>query len=73
MGIGWRRYWWRLWDLGVSGWVGNTMTSMGKGLDGSTFNDVLTKVSDTKTVDANTVTDPQGKVTKTTITCIKAS
>jgi hypothetical protein len=55
------------------GWVGNTMTSTGKGLDGSTFTDVLTKVSDTETSDANTATDPQGKVTKTTITCKKSS
>lgn len=54
------------------GWVGNTMTSTGKGLDGSTFTDVLTKNSDTSTTDVNTATDAQGKTTKTTIQCRKA-
>ncbi|MFY9719399.1 MAG: hypothetical protein WAK16_07120 [Candidatus Cybelea sp.] len=55
------------------GWQGNTMTSTGKGLDGTTFTDVLTKVSDTKTIDQNTATDPQGKTTKATITCMKTA
>jgi hypothetical protein len=54
------------------GWQGNTITWTGKGLDGSTFTDVITKDSDTKTTDQNTVTDAQGKVTKTTITCMKS-
>jgi hypothetical protein len=55
------------------GWQGNMITWTGKGLDGTTFTDVITKDSDTKTTDQNTVTDPQGKVSKTTITCMKAS
>jgi hypothetical protein len=55
------------------GWQGSVITWSGKGLDGSTFTDIITKDSDTKTTDQNTVTDPQGKVTKTTITCMKAS
>jgi hypothetical protein len=55
------------------GWQGNVSTWTGKGLDGSTYTDVTTKDSDTKTTDINTVTDPQGKVTKSTITCTKAS
>ena len=55
------------------GWQGNVITWTGKGLDGSTFTVVITKNSDTKTTDQNTVTDPQGKVTKTTITCTRAS
>lgn len=55
------------------GWQGNTITWTGKGLDGSTFTDVITKVSDTQTTDANTATDPQGKVTTTKITCTKSA
>jgi hypothetical protein len=55
------------------GWVGNVSTWTGKGLDGSTTTDVTTKDSDTKTTDESTVTDAQGKVTKTTITCMKQS
>jgi hypothetical protein len=55
------------------GWQGNTITWTGKGLDGSTFTDVITKVSDSETTDANTGTDPQGKVTKTTIHCTKTA
>jgi len=55
------------------GWQGNTITWTGKGLDGSTFTDVITKNSDTQTTDQSTVTDAQGKVTKATITCTKAS
>jgi hypothetical protein len=54
------------------GWQGNTITWTGKGLDGSTFTDVITKVSDTQTTDDNTVTDAKGKVTKTTIACTKS-
>ncbi|MBV8116541.1 MAG: hypothetical protein JOY69_01705 [Candidatus Eremiobacteraeota bacterium] len=57
----------------ASGWQGNTITWSGKGLDGTTFTDVITKVSDTKTTDDNTTTDPQGKVTKVTITCTKSA
>lgn len=55
------------------GWVGNTITWTGKGLDGSAFTDVITKVSDTKTTDASTVTDAQGHTTKAMVTCTKAS
>jgi hypothetical protein len=55
------------------GWQGNMITWTGKGLDGSTFTDVITKVSDTETTDANTATDPQGKVTKTMIHCMKSA
>ena len=55
----------------TSGWQGNAATWNGKGLDGSTVTDVITKVSDTETSDANTATDPQGKVTNVTITCKK--
>ncbi|HZY96463.1 MAG TPA: hypothetical protein VFE35_05130 [Candidatus Cybelea sp.] len=53
------------------GWQGNTATWSGKGLDGSTVSDVITKVSDTETSDANTTTDPKGKVTNVTIVCKK--
>lgn len=55
------------------GWKGNTMTMSGKSFDGTTFVDVITKVSDTKTTDASTVTTAKGKVTKNMITCTKAS
>ncbi|MGA8534294.1 MAG: hypothetical protein WB615_09335 [Candidatus Tumulicola sp.] len=58
--------------IGTSpGWQGNTITWTGKGLDGSTSTDVITKVSDTQTSDASTVTDPQGHATNITITCTK--
>lgn len=53
------------------GWQGNTATWRGKGLDGTTVRDVITKVSDTETSDANTTTDPKGKVTNVTIVCKK--
>lgn len=55
------------------GWNGNTLSSSGKGLDGSMGSDVLTKVSNTETVDHFTGTDPKGKVTKTVTTCKKTS
>lgn len=55
----------------TSGWQGNTASWSGKGLDGGTFADVITKVSDTETSDANTTTDPKGQVTNVTITCKK--
>ena len=55
------------------GWVGNTATWTGKGLDGGTFSDVITKVSDTEYNDASTATDAQGKTTNTPIHCTKAS
>jgi hypothetical protein len=54
-----------------SGWVGNAATWSSKGLDGSSTGDVITKVSDTETSDANTTTDPKGMVTNVTITCKK--
>ena len=54
------------------GWQGNAATWSATGLDGSKTGDVITKVSDTETSDANTVTDPQGKVTTVTITCKKS-
>lgn len=53
------------------GWQGNTATWTGKGLDGSTVRDVMTKVSDTETTDAITATDAQGKVTNVTTSCKK--
>lgn len=53
------------------GWNGNTMTSSGKGLDGSVASDVLTKVSNTETIDRSMLTDPKGKVTRNVITCKK--
>jgi hypothetical protein len=56
-----------------SGWQGNTVTWTGKNPDGSSDTDVITKVSDTETSDASTVTDPQGKVTNLTISCKKSS
>ncbi len=55
----------------TSGWQGNTASWNGTGLDGSAVADVITKVSDTETTDANTTTDPKGKVTNVTITCKK--
>jgi hypothetical protein len=55
------------------GWQGNTALWSGKGLDGTTFTDAITKVSDMETSDLSTTTDPQGKVTKVTITCKKSS
>lgn len=55
------------------GWQGNIITWTGKGLDGTTFTDVITKVSETETTDASTVTDPQGKVTKNAIHCTKSA
>jgi hypothetical protein len=55
------------------GWQGNTITWTGKGLDGSSGTDVITKISDTQTSDASTATDPAGKVTKVTIHCTKAT
>ncbi|MGC1986232.1 MAG: hypothetical protein WA668_12680, partial [Candidatus Cybelea sp.] len=55
------------------GWSGNAMTWTGKGLDGSTITDVITKVSETETSDANTVVDSTGKSTPTSITCKKSS
>jgi hypothetical protein len=53
------------------GWQGNVASWSGKGLDGSSVSDVITKVSDTETSDANTATDPKGVVTKVTISCKK--
>lgn len=55
------------------GWNGNTITWTGKGLDGSTFTDDITKISDTETNDIATLTDAKGKVTKTTIHCTKSA
>jgi hypothetical protein len=55
------------------GWQGNTITWTGKGLDGSSSTDVVTKVSDTQTSDDSTSTNPAGKATKTTIRCTKAA
>lgn len=53
------------------GWQGNVATWSGKGLDGSSYGDVITKVSDTETSDVNTMTDPKGQATTVTITCKK--
>jgi len=55
----------------TSGWEGNVANWSGKGLDGATFGDVITKVSDTQTSDVNTMTDSLGKTTTVTITCNK--
>jgi hypothetical protein len=55
----------------TSGWQGNVASWTGNGLDGRAFSDVITKVSDTQTSDANTLTDSQGKTTNVTITCKK--
>jgi len=55
----------------TSGWQGNIASWSGRGLDGRTFSDVITKVSDTQTSDADTLTDSQGKTTNVTITCKK--
>ncbi len=56
----------------TSGWQGNVASWSGKGLDGGSFADVITKVSDTETSDASTTTDPKGMVTNVTITCKKS-
>ncbi len=55
----------------ASGWQGNAVSWSGKGLDGTTFSDVFTKVSDTETSDANTITDPKGMASNVTISCKK--
>jgi hypothetical protein len=55
----------------TSGWQGNVASWSGKGLDGRTFSDVITKVSDTQTSDTSTLTDSKGKTTNVTITCKK--
>lgn len=55
------------------GWQGNTATWTTKNLDGSGGTDVVTKVSDTETSDAQTSTDAQGKTSSTTIHCTKSS
>jgi hypothetical protein len=55
------------------GWQGSTITWTGKNPDGSSATDVITKVSDTETSDANTATDPQGNTTSRTIRCVKSS
>lgn len=57
----------------TSGWQGNVASWSGKGLDGGSYSDVITKVSDTETSDANTTTDPKGVVTNVTISCKKSS
>lgn len=57
----------------ASGWQGSTASWSAKGLDGTVVTDVITKVSDTQTSDANTSTDPKGKVSRVTITCTKNS
>lgn len=57
----------------TTGWQGTVATWSGNGLDGGSYSDVITKVSDTETSDANTTTDPKGKVQKVTITCKKSS
>ena len=57
----------------TSGWQGNVASWSGKGLDGSSVSDVITKVSDTETSDASTTTDPKGVVTNVTISCKKSS
>ena len=53
------------------GWEGNVANWSGKGLDGRSFTDVITKVSDTHTTDASTLTDARGKTITVTITCKK--
>jgi hypothetical protein len=54
------------------GWNGNTMTTTTTMTnDGTTGSDVLTKVSDTETSDASVSKDPQGNVTRATVTCKK--
>jgi hypothetical protein len=57
----------------TSGWQGNVASWSGKGLDGGSYSDMITKVSDTETSDANTTTDPKGVVTTVTISCKKSS
>lgn len=54
-----------------SGWNGNKLTWESKGLNGGTSRFTTTKVSDTQTTNAFTVTDAKGNVTKGTITCAK--
>ncbi len=49
------------------------MTLTGKGLDGSSGSDVVTKNSDTETTDQQTVTDSTGKSTTVTIHCTKSA
>jgi hypothetical protein len=55
----------------TSGWQGNVANWSGTGLDGRAFSDVITKVSDTQTSDADTLIDSQGKTINVTITCKK--
>jgi hypothetical protein len=55
------------------GWQGNIASWSGKGLDGTTFADVITKVSNTQTSDVQTITDPKGNVTNVTIACTKSA
>jgi hypothetical protein len=55
------------------GWQNNVATWTQKNLDGTSGTDVVTKVSDTKTVDDSSGTDAQGKTTKVTITCNKTA
>jgi hypothetical protein len=55
----------------TSGWQGNVASWSGRGLDGRSFSDIITKVSDTQTSDASTLTDSQGKITNVIITCKK--
>jgi hypothetical protein len=57
----------------TSGWQGNVASWSGKGLDGGSYSDVIRKVSDTESSDANTTTDPKGVVTTVTISCKKSS
>jgi hypothetical protein len=54
------------------GMQGNSMTWTGKGLDGTNVSDVFTKVSDSETSDATTITDPQGKAMVINTTCKKS-
>jgi hypothetical protein len=54
------------------GWQGSALTWTGKYPDGSSSTDLVTKVSDMKYTDANSVTDPQGKTTNVMITCAKS-
>ena len=55
------------------GWQGNVATWSGKGLDGSSTSDVVTKVSASETTDANTATDAKGNVTRLTYSCKKTA
>ena len=54
------------------GWQGNVASWSGTGLDGRTYSDVITKVSDTETNDVYASTS-QGKTTNVTITCKKST